>query len=298
MTSLAEIFEQFLKERTYLKGSSPKTITFYRSSFRAYQRFCGSATVPTKADLNAFVTGMREKGMKTVTCNTYIRGVNSFLSWLHENGHISEHLKVKQLKEVWKVMTYLSDVEVKSLIGFKPKGIAQVRVWTIAMLCLDTGIRVEEALTLPTSKVDFDNLLITVRGKGSKERTIPFSVELRKVLFKYLRGHKHQLVFCTRNGYQLMYDNCRRDFKKLLEKLGITLEGSFHVLRRTFARNYVRFSGRLVRIIPYGVWGRVANSLNCPGASLEVAHTARCRCGFSCPSFPSRASYTLRRFSR
>jgi integrase/recombinase XerD len=244
MTSLEEIFEQFLKERTYLKGSSPKTLTFYRSSFRAYQKFSGSATMPTKADLNAFVTGMREAGRKPVSCNTYIRGMNSFLSWLHENGHITEHLKVKQLKTDWKVMTYLSDTEVKALVGFKPKGVAQVRVWTIAMVCLDTGVRIEEALSLQRGKVDFDNLLITVRGKGSKERTIPFSLELRKVLFRYLK-HNHELVFCTLNGYHLMYDNCRRDFKKLLDKLGISCEGSFHVLRRTFARNYVRFGGNL-----------------------------------------------------
>jgi integrase/recombinase XerD len=247
MTSntLETIFEQFLKERTYLKGSSPKTLTFYRSSFRAYQKFSASATLPTKAGLNAFVTGMREQGIKTTSCNTYIRGMNSFLSWMFENGHINEHLKAKQLKVDWKVMTYLSDTQVKQLIGFKPKGIAQIRVWTIAMVCLDAGLRVEEALTLQRSKLDFDNLLLTVRGKGSKERTIPFSIELRKVLFRYLRGSKHELVFCTKNGYRLLYDNCRRDFKKLLDQLGITVEGSFHILRRTFARNYVRFGGNL-----------------------------------------------------
>lgn len=119
MTSvkLETIFEQFLKERTYLQGSRPKTLTFYRSSFRAYQRFSGSATLPTKADLNAFVTGMREQGRKTVTCNTYIRGMNSFLSWLHENGHLSEHLKIKQLKAEWKVMAYLIWVAARRLVG-------------------------------------------------------------------------------------------------------------------------------------------------------------------------------------
>lgn len=73
MTSLEEIFERFLKERTYLKELSPQTLTFYRSSFRAYQRFSGSATLPTKADLNAFVVSLRERGIGTATCNTYIQ---------------------------------------------------------------------------------------------------------------------------------------------------------------------------------------------------------------------------------
>lgn len=57
-------------------------------------------------------------------------------------------------------------------------------------------------------------------------------------------------------------------------------------------------SGKLVGIIPDGVRGRRTNSFNCPGASLEGARSARCLCGFSCPSFPSHASYTLRWFSR
>lgn len=94
MTSL---FEQFLKERTYIKNSSPKTLEFYRASMKAYQKTINSATVPTKQDLNAFVSGMREKEIKPVTVNTYIRGMNSFLTWLHENRYLSEHLKIKQL---------------------------------------------------------------------------------------------------------------------------------------------------------------------------------------------------------
>jgi hypothetical protein len=73
-------------------------------------------------DLNAFVIGIREQGIKTTSCHTYLRGVNSFLSWLHKNGHLGEHLKAKQLKVNWKVMSYLSDAEVKRLVGSKPQG--------------------------------------------------------------------------------------------------------------------------------------------------------------------------------
>ena len=110
MTPLPEIFEQFLKERTYLKGCSPKTLTFYRSSFKAYQKFSGGATMPTKASLTAFVTGIREQGMSPVTCNTYIQGLNSFLSWLRENEYIGERLTLKQLKCEQKVLkTFLNE---------------------------------------------------------------------------------------------------------------------------------------------------------------------------------------------
>ena len=63
----------------------------------------------------------------------------------------------------------------------KPKRFDQWRLYGIMCLLLDTGLRIEEALTLRRRDVDFDNLLVTVFGKGRKERRVPFSFELRKV---------------------------------------------------------------------------------------------------------------------
>ena len=101
---MTTLFEQFLKERTYIKNVSQKTLDFYRSSFKAYQKIMDSATLPIKQDLTKFVTGTREQGMKPVTCNTYIRGINSFLTWLYENEHLPQPLKIKQLKCEQRVM--------------------------------------------------------------------------------------------------------------------------------------------------------------------------------------------------
>lgn len=44
-------------------------------------------------------------------------------------------------------------------------------------LCGFAGLRVEEARTIPTSKVDLDDLLLHVLGKGDKERSVPISEE-------------------------------------------------------------------------------------------------------------------------
>jgi site-specific recombinase XerD len=88
----------------------------------------------------------------------------------------------------------------------------------LALLTLltDTGVRINEALTLTRGAVDFENLLIDVKGKGSKVRRIPFSLECRKVLFKHSRSHSHELVFCNRDSAKIRYDNLRRDFRRLI----------------------------------------------------------------------------------
>jgi integrase len=67
---------------------------------------------------------------------------------------------------------------------------------------LDTGVRIDEALTARTATVDYDNLLVTVFGKGRKERRIPFSFELRKVLFRWERERALRVGNCRRPAIQ------------------------------------------------------------------------------------------------
>jgi site-specific recombinase XerD len=99
---------------------------------------------------------------------------------------------------------------------------------------------------LTRDAVDLDNLLLKVRGKGGKERIIPFSPELRKSLYLFLKGHKHRYVFPTRGGGRVQYRNFLRDMIKFCKELGI--EGvrlSPHTLRHTFAVNYLRQGGNV-----------------------------------------------------
>jgi site-specific recombinase XerD len=108
---------------------------------------------------------------------------------------------------------------------------------------MDTGLRINEALTLRRDKVDFDNLLLIVIGKGNKERVVPFSYELRKALYKYSRSHNYEYIFCTQDGRKLRYDNIRRDFDLLMKKLGMKPDGAFHAFRRTFATQFIKSKG-------------------------------------------------------
>jgi integrase/recombinase XerD len=143
-------------------------------------------------------------------------------------------------------MKTFSEAQIKAIVRFKPKSASETRLHALLCLAIDTGVRINEALTLKRGKVDFDNLLVTVVGKGNKERIVPISLECRRILFRLLQTHKFDLVFCTKQGRPLLYDNTRRDFHRLMERLGITgFDGSFHAFRRFFARNYVRNGGNV-----------------------------------------------------
>jgi len=242
---MSTLFEQFIKERIYVKNVTPKTIIFYRTSFKAYQKIIPSATVPTKQDLTNFVIGLREQGLKPVSCNTYISGFNAYLSWLYENEYTTEHLKIKKLKFHQRIMKTFDDKELRRIITHKPRT-ALVKIHTLVLTALDTGCRINELLTLEKDKVDLENLLITVTGKGNKDRIIPISLDCRKILFKYLTSHNSTLVFPNKRGGKMMYNNVRRDYQLLLKACKVEkCDQSFHSLRRVFAETYVKNGGNI-----------------------------------------------------
>jgi integrase len=164
---LSALFDQFLKERLYLKNVTDRTLVWYRVAFKSYRRAYGdNPALPTKAALQEFVVRLRERGIRPVTCNTYIGAMNAFCVWLHEEGHIMERVKLRKLLIERRILTLLDDTQMRAVINYKPKGFGQARVQLAAILILDTGLRISEALNLRACDVDFDNLVIKAFGKG------------------------------------------------------------------------------------------------------------------------------------
>ena len=94
MNPFSLLFEDFLRERVYLKNITNQTVGYYRQSWNSYARRMGSEPL-TKANLIQWVIKMREDGVKPVYCNTFISGMSSFCSRLHENNHLPEKLSIK-----------------------------------------------------------------------------------------------------------------------------------------------------------------------------------------------------------
>jgi integrase/recombinase XerD len=239
------LFDTFLRHRKYVDNYSENTIATYVQAMRTWRRVLGERELD-KQSIKDFVIKMREGNISPASCNVYIKAFNGYLNWLFENEYIPEPLHIKHLKVEKKIIKPFSDSHLKAIISFKPSNFCEQRLHTLLLLLIDCGARIDEALSLKREDVDFDSLLIKVSGKGKKQRFIPFSIELRKVLFKFLSKHKFDLVFCTRNGTKYSYGNCWRDFRILADKLN--LEGvrvSPHSLRHTFARNYLREGGNV-----------------------------------------------------
>lgn len=240
---MTDLFQLFIREKTYLNNLAPKTLKHYKDAWNTFIRYKGEVSA---AGIKTFVMNMVESGMKPGAANAYTRPINSYLSWLYENNHLEKPLKAPLLKVEKRVLKTYKPEDVKKIIAFRANHFGWKRMQALLCTLVDTGVRIDEALTLERDKVDFENLLLTVYGKGRKERKIPMSRELRKILYRWLKTHNHDIVFCSRSGDKLGYDNLRRDFNRLLDHVKVPkTEGAFHAFRRYFAKQYVRNGGNL-----------------------------------------------------
>jgi site-specific recombinase XerD len=232
---------QFITERSYLKGVSQATIQWYNSSFKAFEGALDSKQAIIER------IGTLRKTNSAISVNTYLRCINAYFRWRHEE-HGADPIHIPRLKEEQNVLATLTPDHVKRLIQFSPKGRNLKRAHTLTLLLLDTGLRSAEALGLTWDRVDLDNLVLKVLGKGGKHRVVPISLECRKVLYRWRQQqHDSDLVFPTRSGIVSSQRNVGRDVRLLGQRVGITgVRFSPHTFRHTFAVSYLRAGGNVL----------------------------------------------------
>lgn len=121
----------------------------------------------------------------------------------------------------------LTESQVKAIVAWKPgRNFYRRRLHVLALLLLDTGCPISEALALRVA--DLDNLLVTLDGKGRKQRIVPFSLALRKTLHRYIADlslRAESLVLATPQAISVRRMTALRSVKLLCEQLGFTPPG-------------------------------------------------------------------------
>ncbi len=271
-------FEQFIRERQCLTNVTPATIEWYRRCLKWLP-----SEVPTQADLRVLIVRMREKGLKETGVNTVLRCVNAYLHWSSGSeqkcGAGCNHPRIPQLREPHLVLPTFTDLQVKRLIEWKPKGNYQRRLHLLILFLLDTGGRISEALSLRVSDINMEDLLVTLDGKGRKQRVVPFSFQLRRVLFRYCKERDRQpdsLLFASRTEGHWSRRNALRDVKLLCKQLGFTPPGrTLHAFRHTFAVNYLRRGGsvfHLQKVLGHSTLEMTRRYANLMTADLQAVH--------------------------
>lgn len=128
-----------------------------------------------------------------------------------------------------------------------------IRDHAIYSVMLYAGLRIEEATALATSDVELgsgEEEIRVARGKGNKERRVPFGGKLAKSLKRYFKVRDqlvvkaepaHESLFLNNRGQRVSENTVRRNLYKYVRKSSLRkTEIHPHDLRRTFATWYLQ----------------------------------------------------------
>lgn len=257
---------------------SDNTIKSYSTVLEKFRKFvCRNMQIEavsdiTKETIRAYLEHLNET-WKSSTARHHINVVQGFFSYLEENEIIEDtpfrkmHIRIKEPKRLPDALSMIEVNRILKAVYCSPDstmGLDEQRAemihWrdcVIIEFLFSTGMRVQELCGLRFGDFDRENGIITVIGKGDKQRRCYITDErVLQVYDRYLRyrrcyarGNDH--IFITRFEKTLT-TQCVRDLVTKYTKLaGIRKKVTPHTFRHTFASMLVEEGVDLSHIQKY-----------------------------------------------
>lgn len=243
-----ESFDAFIQYLRVERGVSEITVKNYREDFKIF--LLSFPDVRATDDLNVdmlpeFVRRQDELARSSSTILRRYSLLRNYFSFLNEEDILHEEIPdVDKPKSSKRLPFVMSNEEVDELLETpdisKDNG---MRDRAMLELMYATGLRVSELLSLRFRNLNMQNGLITVYGKGNKQRSVPVSSFALEFLRKYIDGPRKRvkgskdtdIIFLNRDGKALSRTYFFMQVKRYAEEKGIDSSVSPHTLRHCFA---------------------------------------------------------------
>ncbi|AKG74057.1 tyrosine recombinase XerD subunit [Salinicoccus halodurans] len=246
--------DEYLLFLSVEKGLSQASISSYRQDLKQYEVFLEErkirdySTVDTELIIS-FLKLLKESGKsgKTITrMQSTLRNYHQFL--LNENVVTSNPaLRLHSIKEDKKLPVYLTVEEMETLLKTPDASTAGVRDKAMMELLYASGLRVSEVIDIKTTDLNTDMGFIRVRGKGSKERIVPMTDHVGRLLTSYIANERLYLLkddnvdalFITNRGKGFTRQGLWKTIKKYEMLSGIGKNITPHTFRHSFATHLI-----------------------------------------------------------
>lgn len=247
-----QIIDEFLVDQQ-IKGNSPNTISFYKHTLSFFSDFVsGNSRDISTIDIEtckAYKLSLNDKDINSISVQTYIRSLRAFLSYCYQEEYISENIpeKFKLPKAQKKTIDVLTVDEIKRLFNcFDTKTFLGLRNYCICSLMLDSGLRLNEVVTLESGNIHLAENYIIVNGKGNKQRFVPLGLNTKKYLIKYISRIPYSCdktpLFVKDTLTPIKIETIKQLFRRLKTRANIPRLKP-HLLRHTFATTYLMNGG-------------------------------------------------------
>ena len=251
----------FLDMLTAERGAAGHTVEAYTrdlSEFLAFLAAKGKTAKTASADhLRAFLAGLARKGLAPTSRARKLSSIRQFFRFLLtevlraddpcsaiDSPKLGRPLpKILSLAEVETLLDTAKEASARAADGIAKR--RALRLYAAIETLYATGLRVSELIALPRNVLTADDRVLTVKGKGGRERLVPLNEAARVALKSHLeatgedeakgRGASPWL-FPSSLGQHLTRQRFGQELKGLASAAGIEpARVSPHVLRHAFA---------------------------------------------------------------
>lgn len=224
-------------------------------------------------DIRRFLAYNQQLGKSSSSQSRISSALRSYFNFLFKNKYIAQDLantissrkvtsklpRVPSQKQMEKLLTQIAEeyynAEEDSQIDEKHKSL-YFQNWLILELLYGGGFRVSELCSLTLNNFRWNKNDCIVLGKGNKERVIPLSLEVMKMVQIFIQEHRKNLQDKSKlNSYLLLTSTGKplstRDAYRIVERYSLPDSGIKlhpHQLRHAYA-THVLEGGADVRIV-------------------------------------------------
>ncbi|MEA2077349.1 MAG: tyrosine recombinase XerC [Candidatus Marinimicrobia bacterium] len=254
MTFLDTI-DDFLSYMSSVRSYSVHTIDAYRRDLQQFYHFSQeyfnkdaiSLNDIDKITLRHFLGMLTEVKYTARSAGRKLAALKSFFKYCLRRGWIEKNpaYSIKSPKIPKTLPNVLSKEQTRRLFqNIDVHDLITARDAAMIEMFYAAGIRLSELINLQLRDIQFHNNLISVLGKGNKQRLLPLGEMSRDALELYLKYYEQEFgkpgnndpLFISRSGKRISVRNVRLRVEKYLREVSDgAKKNSPHVLRHSFA---------------------------------------------------------------
>ncbi|MDD9715232.1 tyrosine recombinase XerC [Dinoroseobacter sp. PD6] len=261
----ADQLETWLTRLRALDDAPASTLSAYQRDVAGFLGFLarhdGGLASParlrriTQSDMRAWMAAERRRGLGARSLARALSAVKSFFRWLGERDGFEPTavLAARSPKYQRKLPRPLAEDAALEMIAQVELQAADswiaARDVAVVTLLYGCGLRISEALGLTGAAAPLPEVL-TIRGKGDKERIVPVLPAARTAVDTYLRLSPHPLekdgpLFRGKRGGQLNPRVIAKVMEQARMQLGLPSSATPHAMRHSFATHLLAAGGDL-----------------------------------------------------
>ncbi len=238
-------FLRHLRER----NASPHTIKAYTGDLDAFAAYIGPRDwqVIDHIAIRGFLSHLYDKGLSKTSVARALAAVRSLYRWLAQEGVVEQNpAKLVSTPKLAKKLPRVPTIEeVNSVLDGKMPEVASFpeRDRLLLELLYGCGIRNSELVGMNLDDISISNEAILIRGKGKKERFVPFGGSASDALGRYLPWRQNLLrtvkkttsaLLVNQRGGRLTTRSVGRIVKRIAVAKGLSPDVHPHTLRHAF----------------------------------------------------------------